>query len=644
MITYMIRLTLGRLRGFTGRLLWFAAARILFQRRAGYPTPATRIPLAIALFALLAPISSIAEDWYFRPMHTGPYGVSDGTNYDNAWSRNYDIKWSEMQEGDTLYVLGQHFGNYGDVGWGNCTAAGITISGSHPDYPSESGVLTNAFSVIAGQDFVPSEAYPGTYVHDMASLYHGLVYDLENGYSPVLRVNDPAELTPGTFYIDSEIGKGYWKPVEPIMDSARFLLMKGSSPSFIDAASVTVRDLTFIGSGSTDFAHAVHLKATATYAKIEDNTFRFCQSAIGAGANANPAPDNVIVDGNTARNGKIFLFLDTNDDAFTGWVVRNNQVKDMTQAGLVGNKDNEVFYIQGLQDSLIKENVIDGYLGGAIDFYAISTEDGGISISGNVVERNVIKNGKYMGYGRQLTGLLVSGHNWNWDQNRIDPFVNNVFRYNLIHDLDAKNETLTYRAAIRIKSKAPVHSDKASWYIYNNTVSDIRGGMYAVEVNEGMEGVSDLYLVNNIFSRTSAGFQHGLVGDPNYWIIDHNIWHDIEQPNSFMLRVGGPITTSEHAAWVLGLRANGADGALQGEPEANSSTESPWMEGQEVDDFRLRTGSPAIDGGLDLVGMHAGAKDLAGMQIPFHDATDIGSYEYSEIVPPRALKIRDTER
>jgi hypothetical protein len=540
-----------------------------------------------------------------------------------------------MSTGDTLYILGKHLGGYGDRGWGNASVAGIVITGLHPSYPLEQGVITNAFISIDGAKWAPSATRTGTYEYAIANLYGAIEYDSTSGYSFLKRVDSIESLVPSSFYRDLSSGFGYWMPSDGVIHNKKFLLLGQESDSSVMADNITIENLRFIGSPIEDYKHAILVKPEGNAVKIKNNYFRFCRSAIGSGANVSPAPDDGLIEGNLAQDGKIFLYFDTNDDPFKRWIVQNNTVLNMSQIGLVSDRDNEVFYMQGVQDSVFKHNIIDGYAGGAIDFYALSTPAGAIQISGNIVEKNIIKNGRYIGYGNQMTGLLVSADNSDWDSNNTDPFYNNVFRYNVIENLDADNKLLNYYSAIRIKARKPKYRNGFSWLIYNNLVYNASNGMYAVEVNEAIEGESDVFLVNNIFFGVDNAFLHFPSGNPSGWFIDHNIWSGVVKSRSFVMTSNtGSRVSYDYPEWIAALVAGGARGSQSGLPESNSLNLEPNFVDPKEGNFRLSVGSPGIDSGMNVITTQTPLTDMGGISIPSGAAPDIGPFEFNDVIHP----------
>lgn len=583
---------------------------------------------AFVLVALLFVVSAAgpcqAGDWYFRPRDGGPYGAGNGADYGDAWHRPEDIDWAAMRPGDTLYVLGKHLGGIrGNRGFGDCTAAGVTISGKHPAHPREQGVIVPAHFRY-GQAHWTCEGqgvYSGT---ANTRLTQAVEFNAATGvFSHIRLVEDRSGLAPGSFCLDQGAGVAVWMPSDGTVQGKEFLQLSSECHSQVSAPGVTVTGVRYCGATKYGYKPALQLNAGADGAAVKGNSFSFCLVATGCPANISRAPCGVTIEGNTCEEGRIFLFLDSDVSAFKRWSVVGNTIRGMDKPEFAGPKDNEVFYLQGVQDCVFRGNLIDGYLGGALDFYAVSSKDSAVPITGNVVEKNVIRNGKYKGAGSQMTGLLISCDNSQWDVNRADPFYGNVFRYNIIHSLDADGRKLNYKAAIRLKARKPKFSGGFSWYVYNNVVYDVKNGMYAVEVKEGVEGPSDLYLVNNIFAKADLGFQHAASGIQSGWLLDHNVWYSVRNLNSFELSGQG----LSYAEWADALKGNGADGRDIGGAEDHSIQSRPMFRVPRNGDFRLRIGSPCIDAGMPVPFGPEPVTDLDGGPVPLGLGVDMGAYE-----------------
>jgi hypothetical protein len=130
-------------------------------------------------------------------------------------------------------------------------------------------------------------------------------------------------------------------------------------------------------------------------------------------------------------------------------------------------------------------------------------------------------------------------------------------------------------------------------HITNNTFVNTTGstrGSIVTGCGERVNGPRDIYVRNNIFYRT-AGVQWQRGGETGRLVEDHNDWY------------GG----------TLGFTPNGTD-----------MTSNPLFVNLNADDFRLQSGSPAIDAGTPTDGP---ASDVVRSPRPQGARLDIGAYE-----------------
>lgn len=575
---------------------------------------------AVLLVLLSIPHPSSAEDWYFRPLRPEVYGKGDGGAYQDAWRRNSEIDWEAMQAGDILYVLGDHWRGYGDRGLGSIEAEGVVISGRHPDHPNEQGrFLSSAYS-YDDADWSAVPGCPGLYYRENHAtnkmwVEHELSGDTLRRLNPLkTKPASCSEWPEGSILVTGKRGsvRGiHWRPYGGVISGKR--LYDAHGITHVRADRVSIRDLRFCLNTSA-YKGAINVARGVHHLTVENCSFQLSRTGISF---LEGDSDHVRIIGNLFDGGQIGILFDSTVATFDENVVKGNVFTNMNDNGWWKGGDMEVMYIQSLTGSIISDNVIDGYVGAGINFYAVQSG----TIRDNVVERNFILNGSDPEnvYRSKTVAFQVTGNNAGWED--LDPFAGNVFRYNVIDGVDgAGNPYPDGARGIRLKTMKPRGPDEYSWLVHNNVVAHVRGGenSHAVEISDGMSGQSDPWLVNNIFYGCDKFLKHSTWSsgpeDPGtFWRIDHNAYYPAAGRELFGFR------GQEYRYRFFNAKLKGAGAISHNE---YSLVQDPMFQDPVNGNFRPLRGSPCIDTGTRLPGTEG---DIEGG--PIIGPPDIGAYE-----------------
>ncbi|MFX0210562.1 MAG: choice-of-anchor Q domain-containing protein, partial [Candidatus Hodarchaeota archaeon] len=150
--------------------------------------------------------------------------------------------------------------------------------------------------------------------------------------------------------------------------------------------------------------------------------------------------------------------------------------------------------------------------------------------------------------------------------------------------------------------------------IYNNTMS-IVGGKFGVFLTEYSTGatVKNNIAVNGKAFNVVSGSEVNLVANNNLWF---------RTDGDVVVWLGTGYTAATFADYQ---NVSGQD--------SNSIVDDPLFVDVNNNDYRLESNSPAIDAGTDI-GL---SQDITGKSIV--GLPDIGAYEYTEIAPPKNVRI-----
>ncbi len=164
----------------------------------------------------------------------------------------------------------------------------------------------------------------------------------------------------------------------------------------------------------------------------------------------------------------------------------------------------------------------------------------------------------------------------------------------------AENTELYYNVFHNNDYAVDIHSYLSTAEIYNNVFYDNQESL--------VTSYSDLVLYNNIFYLTNVGAK-ALNINTQKLVSNYNIFYP--QQTGFIAVNGKQFNT---------LTEFQADAGI----DDNSETSDPEFEDAPTANFSLKSTSPAIDAGKQLLGLK---KDLFGLAVPYGIGTDIGAVE-----------------
>lgn len=350
---------------------------------------------------MMLPTVASSATWFWRP-NTGTYGLANGSSYQNAWSKESQIKWGLMKAGDKLFVCGRHDTGYLDRKL-QTGRSDITISGNCPGDPG---------SILSvGERFEPNE-WRGPSVSG--------VYTRPYAGSPSLALDDlgqlrllgriPTAKSPCRTYFYSG-GTFYYRPCgRPLT-----VLPTGGSPAVrITHDRVTVEYLALRNAGtgievrnargviirhSTIWEHAgigIALSGSTSDGKIQYNEI------------------HNVTDGIYAMAGTW--------DRHDRWLIEGNFIHDIGGSG-----DSHGIGWQSGSDLVIRNNAIFRPAGSGITIYAWRNQEN----SRNLIEGNTILDVVRSSLESNERGIELSGDScWN----RPDLRRNDVIRNNIVYN------------------------------------------------------------------------------------------------------------------------------------------------------------------------------------------------------------------
>lgn len=537
--------------------------------------------------------------FYVRPAG-GSYGSEDGSSYTNAWNGLHDIDWSQINPGDTFYICGTHLVQ--ESGGITETKHDITIAASgspgnpitmRGDCPGDEGVIWGTW---IDNSRTWTDEGGGTYsTTTQAGMGHKYILEDINGASytkltergsiqdvkdnPGSYYNTDWSHAGGTFYVHTTDGGN---------PDGRIAFTTWGYQLWPQAGSTDIdfKNLKWYGIYRFMFPPGnnlrwswedckFHIATNSEIFSIYDNnhyftwencTFEYSQTAIYTHSATNNAPSY-----GTVRN-----------------CVITEQGTDQHGPG----GDNHGLGIQGGHDWLIEYNDISKCNEGIV-FYLDETQDS----------------------------------------------YNNVIRYNYIHDINDQGNAFGISFGCDTNSGDADHSGNR---IYNNIIAGNQraGGrglywkwseppdfynnvIYNFDIGVRTNGPADfsgeVKLRNNIILNTGTYIFYILGRAPGSYIVDsdYNIFYPATGNQFYLKDNEGEIITDFN-----GWKSMNRPGFTL---DPNSLTSDPLFMNLGSHDFRLQSGSPAIDSGV-FVGL---TQDYAGNPVPQGNGTDIGAHEFA---------------
>jgi parallel beta-helix repeat protein len=277
------------------------------------------------------------------------------------------------------------------------------------------------------------------------------------------------------------------------------------------------------------------------------------------------------------------------DRAFTGIFVSYSQGVVVQGNTCTNSTDQHGIYMSGDQNYVVRGNTL---VGNNWDGLHLNIVDGvGTPNSGGLIENNVIR-------GNTLSGMDIEG------------VTNSVFRNNLVYGNVKHGFTLH-----NLDQTGPTPPCTGNLFV-NNTAAG--NGMFGIQMAAGGNTANTLY--NNVFFSTSSTYGSiGTSGTPTGLVSDYNV-----VLNSFSTTLGQSKITL--AQWQS-----------QSGQDTHSVVSSPAtvFTNAAANDYRLKTGSPAVDTGT---ANQAPAVDIVGTSRPQGAGTDVGAYELSTTPVPGTLQ------
>lgn len=339
-----------------------------------------------SLFLLaLFPAFATAATWYWRP-NNGSYGRETGTSYANAWSRESQISWSRMKDGDTLLVCGRHNTGYDDrqISSGR---ANVIISGNCPGDPGE---IVSVGTRLKPKDWQGPDAagvYKATY-----SGSPGIARDEIGGLRRLESVPDTASPCRSYFH---EAGTFFYRPCGELVDvypgggapvvgirhdgvTVEHLAISngGRAVEVENARGVTLRHLR-IGNHS---AHGITLAGSTSNGRIQFNEIHDVTDGI------------ITLAGGPGGGGS--------GNRHDGWLVEANVIHDV-----YGSGDSHAIGWASGSDNVFRRNFIYRVAGSGITIYAWKHQEN----SRNVIEENVILDVVKRSIEQNQRGIELSG-------------------------------------------------------------------------------------------------------------------------------------------------------------------------------------------------------------------------------------------
>jgi hypothetical protein len=586
----------------------------------------------VSLFAVVVlfisdSVVAAGNDWYFHPRLDGPYGLNNGTTYNDAWYRDVDIKWGSggIEAGDALYVCGMHDGGFQDrliaVAASGSAGQPIIIDGACPSQPGVdcTGVTGKTEVCDPGEIFstgvritpnlwqgsldTDGDGSPDVYFRTsvgQAAAIHNFEGDLAgNSVVPetIKRLDKfPCPLTAaapgGSTCYDSDTLTVYYKPSSDNVTNHVFYTGGAAIITINNQSHVQVRNMRLRNSATAiiDLVNADHIR-------IENSDLKWAASV---GIRVQADSDDGVIHNNRidhTSNG-IYLQSKTNADNNDRWNISHNVITNADQDGYYCNIDAHLIAVQGGIDHVIENNDVSKGAGSAIGFF---------TGSGMELRRVTVRYNKVHDIGRSLPDLCGIALNAGRLQTGIDFHKNNLNSPDNVEDNVAHHNLIWNVALEGIHTTSEYSALSVPWSFFNNTIYNA-GTCFKWRGTDGNEDeISAGFSFSNNICLNSVNYHvfHDLLADTSGVALSNNLYYPDTVPYQFNYVVYNSLP-----AWQ---QATGKDQA--------SIADNPWLVDPAQPDFRPVMGSPVMDRGTD-VGL---TTDIAGNAIG--GAPEIGAYE-----------------
>jgi len=577
--------------------------------------------------------------WYVRP-GSGTYGNNTGASYANAWDGFASIVWggTGINQGETLYICGTHiYGTDFSPNQNSINASGteenpIVIRG---DCPNDQGVIIGARKLAAGSFTNNGDGtFNTTFVFQAAIGIQGDP-STENG-KLMWVVNSKAAVAAkdGSLWLDTTPTPDVlW--VNPYGDTMEDIYTNyaGTALDLNGNDYITIRNLKLYAGAGND--GVLRLAKSDTSGA---NNINILNSEIGYGVYtgiysgySSASSNNILIEDTVIHRSKSGTYMIGNGGyQYSNWTFRRVEVYSGEDVNnIFGGGDRQAIGGQNLGNLLIEDSYIHDWAGeGIIDYMTYSASNPAhahINMNNVTIRRNRIinlndANDQNYHYGIAKHGdseVDFAERSKNWQ------IYDNIFA-NLGGNMSLGGMGVDKKgvgAALRTKGGAASDGDVVKFY--NNVVYNANYGIWILNQAGGAAqgitytGGAGFNAKNNIFSNPKDGGYYFYVGTITGGPISVSSNNNLFYPEGINRFVYNGITKSNLSAWRT---VSGQD--------ANSLIGDPLFENIVNRDFRLKTGSPAINAGID-VGL---TTDFAGNSIVGNP--DIGAYEYTGTPPP----------
>ncbi|MBW3000497.1 hypothetical protein KY341_01325 [Candidatus Woesearchaeota archaeon] len=556
----------------------------------------------MVLLFFFIPILISATDWYVRPAGQGPYGVEDGSNYENAWDGLHSVVWGTggVEPGDNLYVCGLHLYNMtvrsslvvrGDIYpiSGRSEQERVTIRG---DCPNDPGVVWSAY-IPSYEPWVdegggvwsimlPGDTHRGNIFEDIG------VPNVDS-YTHLKKVDslDECNQTPGSHYSIDYEGKSriYVHTSDSGDPTGRVALNRWGYEFYIrdNSSYITFLNLKMFAPWRYEYRG----RPNVTHIRWQNCTLHHGESRIITLGDGNDYMEVLGCDIGYAGT-PIYCISSTPLSAsyyrFAGNTIHHCGYFDYHQG-----MDTHAFGIQGGTGGIVEDNYIYN-CGDGIAFYLYP----GMIGRNITVRRNYIKDLWRTGY---MPTAISFGCNAKGALG--DTSGNKIYQ----------NIVVNATRAFYYKWSEPVE-------IYNNVMFNSE---YAFRFAGNNESGTKAHLKNNIAYNISDYFIYygGSLPDTYYLDSDNNIFYSDSGARFYYRDSAKLVDVQTLEEWKAV-----SDPISTFDP--HSVFADPLFVNPANNDFHLKPGSPAIDMGID-VGL---TSDFEDTPIPQGTRPDIGAFEY----------------
>ena len=538
-------------------------------------------------------VALVANAWFVRPAG-GNYGTENGTSYENAWDGLLNVVWGPggVEAGDTLYVCGLHVHdvtNRGNIATqaditpvsGTSESARVTIRG---DYPGDQGIVWGAYRMSYDTwtdegDGVWSIPLPGNskgdwYFQDIGNPTNEdfVVLDKENNIEGVRN-------HPGSHY-----------SVDYKTNSLLYVkLTDGGNPTSRIYANRWGYDW---GINGLQYITFLNLKfynpyrflwgESANHIRWEGCTLAYGEHSLVSLFDNSDYMEVINCELSWASNG-IYTISGTNN-APSNYLFKGNYIHDIGVRESTQNSDAHGIGIQGGHDGVIEDNIIENCGSGPL-LYAFTNQE----LKNTIVRRNLIKDLHNLGGATGYGIATQCNNNASADKSGIKIYQNIV---------------------INASVGGRFHYEQEQ-EVYNNIFYKCNVGFASGRNYNGLG--ANIKLRNNIFLNSTVYHISWYTGASVYTLdSDYNLFYPTDGD---LFRLGA------HELSFTDWQALSKTGRTF---DPNSIVADPLFVDPDNGNFHLRSGSPAIDAGID-VGL---TQDFEGNPVPQGNAPDIGAYEY----------------